>query len=306
MPRASLLDTRRITFNEIQSLFKKAIEFRELQKQFGSFVSPDQKNQSKVIACLFFEPSTRTRMSFQMAAYRLGHQVLAMELAASSSLSKGETYLDTVLNVLAMRPDALVIRYGESKELDEALPQLETPIINGGSGTTAHPTQALLDAFTIQEAFGSVKDKKVLIVGDIQHSRVARSNFDVLSKLGAKIGVSGPSGFLPNEQTITQYGISVFNDLNEGVSWCDVYMGLRIQLERHAASELKLASLDEYHQRFGLNQPRLKLLKENAIILHPGPINHGVEFAHEVAQDPRNRVLTQVANGVLIRAAVLS
>jgi len=229
-----------------------------------------------------------------------------MELSTGSSLSKGETAVDTVLNVAAMKPDVLVVRYGLSRELDELLPTLEIPVINAGSGTLAHPTQALLDAYTIEREMGSVEGKRVLIVGDIRHSRVARSNFDVLAKLGAKIGVCGPESLLPDADGDMPSGTRVFTNLDEAVGWCDVYMGLRIQLERHNASDLQLESLEDYHRHFGLNRDRLKKLGSGALIMHPGPINHGVEFAAEVVDDSRSRVLKQVTNGVLIRAALLS
>lgn len=242
-------------------------------------------------------------MSFQTAAYRLGHQVLTMELFAGSSLSKGETYADTVLNIAAMKPDAMVIRYGRSPELDELLPRLPMPVLNAGSGSMAHPTQALLDAYTVFCERGTLKGEKLLIVGDIRYSRVARSNFDVFTKLGAEVGVCGPEALLPEQSQIE--GVKIFHDFNEGIRWCSLYMGLRIQLERHEASDLKLDSMNDYHDHFGLNRARLELLSKDAIIMHPGPINHGVEFANEVLDDPRCRVLQQVTNGVLIRAALL-
>jgi aspartate carbamoyltransferase catalytic subunit len=304
----SLLDTRPLSANDIYSLFRAADELAETFERHGSFFDPAKRmgEPSRIVCCLFFEPSTRTRMSFQTAAYRLGHQVLTMELFAGSSLSKGETYADTVLNIAAMKPDAMVIRYGRSPELDELLPGLQMPVLNAGSGSMAHPTQALLDAYTIYRRHGSLAGQKVLIVGDIRYSRVARSNFDVLRKLGAEIGVCGPEILMPEpDQLEGLHGIRVFRDLDEGIRWCTVYMGLRIQLERHEASDLKLASLDDYHKHFGLNRERLQFLSKDAMIMHPGPINHGVEFSNDVLDDSRSFVLEQVTNGVLIRAALL-
>lgn len=303
---SSLFDTSALTEIDLLSLFSEADRLKRLSDQHGGFVDPRRKehHRPKVVCCLFFEPSTRTRMSFQMASYRLGHQVLTMELNSGSSLSKGETYGDTVLNVAAMKPDAMVIRYGRSTELDELLPRLPLPVINAGNGTMAHPTQALLDAYTIHSELGSARGQRVLIVGDIAHSRVARSNFDVLKKLGAEVAVCGPASLLPEpEQTP---GIRTFQDLDEAISWATVYMGLRIQLERHDASDLDLKSMEDYHSHFGLNQARLQRLAKGAIIMHPGPINHGVEFSADVMKDSRNRVLSQVTNGVLMRAALLS
>ncbi len=243
-----------------------------------------------------------------MAASRLGYDVLTLENASSSSLSKGESLADTVQNVIAMGPDALVIRYGQSPELDRLLPTLSIPVMNAGSGTKAHPTQALLDAYTIQKSFGSLQGRKVLITGDIRHSRVAQSNFDVLQKMGAEVGVCGPREFIP--QSGLPLNVKVFELLDEAVSWCDVYMGLRIQLERHCEAGLpeeSVSSYKNYFETFGLTRARLKILKNDAIIMHPGPINHGVEFPADdsVMSDSRNRVLKQVSNGVVIRAALL-
>jgi aspartate carbamoyltransferase catalytic subunit len=243
-------------------------------------------------------------MSFQTAAYRLGHQVLTMELVSGgSSLSKGETHVDTVLNVAAMNPDVMVVRYGRSPELDELLTTLPIPVVNGGSGSVAHPTQGLLDAYTIWRERGSFAGQRILIVGDIRHSRVARSNFDILKKLGAELAVCGPEKLLPADQL---GGVKIFHDLDEATRWCTVYMGLRIQLERHEAHQLNLDSQNDYHQHFGLTKERLKILAKDATIMHPGPINHGVEFCDEVMRDPRSRVLEQVSNGVLIRGALLA
>lgn len=300
----SLLDTASYSRNDIDDLFSRADEFARADLSTGYFKSP----RHRVLGFLFFEPSTRTRMSFQMAASRLGYDVLTLENTSSSSVSKGESLSDTVQNVIAMRPDALVIRYGQSPELDRLLPQISIPVINAGSGTKAHPTQALLDAYTIKKSLGSVEGRKVLIVGDIRHSRVAQSNFEVLRKLGAEVGVCGPREFIPLTGLPSQ--IKVFESLDEAVSWCDVFMGLRIQLERHCEAGLpeeSAKSYSNYFESFGLTPARLKILKREALIMHPGPINHGVEFPTDesVMTDSRNRVLEQVSNGVVIRAAII-
>lgn len=298
----SLLDTESLSARTILTLFEEADQLDLLGKAHGHFFVPGKAPSQRVVGCLFFEASTRTRMSFQMASYRLGHQVLTMEMNAASSLSKGETYEDTVLNIAAMKPDVLIVRYGTSVELDQLLPRLPMPVVNAGSGTSAHPTQALLDAYTIHRELGSVEGKKVLIVGDIAHSRVARSNFDVLNKLGAEVAVCGPSSMIPNDLPAH---VKCIGTIEEALGWADVYMALRIQLERHGETGLAMGSNADYHSQFGLSQPRLKLLKKDAIVMHPGPINHGVEFSHDVSKDPRNRVMNQVTNGVLIRAALL-
>ena len=315
----SLLDTRVLSAKEIEEIFLKADSLSDShatsQSGFrasseGAPVSARSKTvraRKPVVCCLFFEPSTRTRMSFQMAAYRLGLEVLTMELSAGSSLSKGETMTDTVLNFAAMKPDIFVIRYGISRELDALLPTLEIPVLNGGSGSLAHPTQGLLDAYTLRQEWGSVAGKKVLIFGDVLHSRVARSNFDVLSKLNAEIGVVGPENMLPSSDGVFEtFGIRKFASLDEALPWADACMGLRIQLERHEAKELDLKSMGDYHAKYGLTTARLKRLRSDAIVLHPGPVNYGVEFAHDVLNDTRSRILKQVTNGVLVRAALLS
>jgi aspartate carbamoyltransferase catalytic subunit len=304
----SLLDTRVLSAKEIDEIFLKADALVKSLAASPSGPASEVRSDLKgpVVCFLFFEPSTRTRMSFQMAAYRLGFQVLTMELSAGSSLSKGETLTDTVLNFTAMKPDLLVVRYGNSRELDALLPKLDVPVLNAGSGTMAHPTQGLLDAYTLRQEWGSLKGKRVLIFGDVLHSRVARSNFDVLSKLGAEVGVFGPASMLPSEKTeggvMAEYGIRLFESLDEALPWADACMGLRIQLERHEKKELDA----DYLAQYGLTRERLRLLRDDAVILHPGPINHGVEFASEVVEDKRSRVLKQVTNGVTIRAALLA
>lgn len=303
LSRRSLLDTRSLTEENLYSLFSLADVLRERGKKNGFYYQPGLRppEGSKIVALLFLEPSTRTRLSFQTAAYRLGLPVTVME-PAGSSVVKGETLADTVLNITSMQPDALVVRWGSTTELDEILPSLETPVINAGSGTLAHPTQALLDAYTILKERGSVRGERVLIVGDVRHSRVAHSNFEVLSKLGAEIAVCGPDYFLPQAKE----GIRIFCDLDEGLKWATVCMGLRIQFERHEAGEDLKQRLTDYHLSFGISPARLQSFSQEGILMHPGPINHGVEFDSRVLQDPRCRVLEQVTNGVLIRAAVLT
>lgn len=306
----SLLDTRVLSAKEIDEIFLKADSLADSSALTG--FRTDLKGTafsslpSPVVCCLFFEPSTRTRMSFQMASYRLGLQVLTMELSAGSSLSKGETLTDTVLNFTAMKPDVLVVRYGNSRELDALLPTLGLPVLNAGSGTLAHPTQGLLDAYTLRQEWGSLRGKRVLIFGDVLHSRVARSNFDVLTKLGAEVGVFGPESMMPakGDRVFSDFGLRVFDSFEEALPWADACMGLRIQLERHETKPDEVAR--EYLASYGLTRDRLKHLRSDAVILHPGPINHGVEFAPEVVRDERSRVLRQVTNGVTIRAALLA
>ena len=330
----SVLTTGALTLAQITDIFKRAESYRESFGKNGSFQSaPDsaskksaitsQSFESPIVSLLFFEPSTRTRMSFEIAALRLGYRVQIMDSASTTSLTKGESLTDTVINVLAMRPDALVIRYGKSMELDRLLPTLQLPVLNAGSGVVSHPSQALLDAWTIRQNLHEVSGQKVLIVGDIRHSRVANSNFDLLLRLGAEVAVCGPKEFLPLASELPT-GVKIFEELDEAVAWATVYMALRIQLERHVDEPAKNATgasksrmnqklnhgpdldLPDFHAQFGLSPRRLKILRKDAIILHPGPINHGVELSDEAIHDSRARILNQVENGVYIRAALLA
>lgn len=303
----TLLDTRALSPSAVHDLFRiadrLAIRFGAGTGTTGQDASPIAPG-SRLVACLFFEPSTRTRLSFQTAALRLGWGEMAIEAGSNSSLIKGETLTDTVLNVVSMGPDLLVVRYGVSDELDRLLPTLGIPVINAGSGTESHPTQALLDAYTIRGERGRIEGERVLIAGDVAHSRVARSNFELLPRLGAEVAMVGPGSFLPPEGEFP--GVRRFASLEEGLDWATVAMGLRIQLERHKAAELNLSSFDDYHRRYGFDRARLSRFRSDGILLHPGPINHGVEFAADAVKDPRSRVLKQVANGVLVRAALMS
>lgn len=303
----TLLDTRELSPSAVDDLFRIA---DRLSTRFGPGAIAAERDASslvqgsRIVACLFFEPSTRTRLSFQTAALRLGWGEMAIEAGSNSSLIKGETLTDTVLNVVSMGPDLLVVRYGVSDELDRLLPTLGIPVINAGSGTESHPTQALLDAYTIRGERGRIEGERVLIAGDVAHSRVARSNFELLPRLGAEVAMVGPGSFLPPEGEFP--GVRRFASLEEGLDWATVAMGLRIQLERHKAAELNLASFDDYHKRYGFDRVRLSRFRSDGILLHPGPINHGVEFAADAVKDPRSRVLKQVANGVLVRAALMT
>jgi aspartate carbamoyltransferase catalytic subunit len=294
----SVLDTRDLSEDEINFLFIRAGQLESEWKR-----SSTRERKTRLVSLLFFEASTRTRVSFQMAAARMGYIAISTGWH-ESSLEKGETYTDTVLNIVAMNPDAIVIRYGLSPELDQLIPNLKIPVINAGSGISAHPTQALLDAFTIWKERAKLRDQKVLIVGDIRHSRVAQSNFELLTRLGAEVAVSGPAEWMPSQLSPK---IRFFDNFEHGLKWADVYMGLRVQKERHGVGDDDTGAnaATKFTSQFGLNQERLKLLADHAIILHPGPVNYGVEFVHEVTLDPRSRVLQQVSNGVLIRAALL-
>ena len=249
---------------------------------------------------LFYEPSTRTRTSFEIAGKRLSADVVNIS-TSSSSVVKGETLKDTGKNLMAMRPDILVIRHsavGAPKILADALP---IPVINAGDGAHEHPTQGLLDLFSIREKKKTLKGLKAAIVGDIIHSRVARSNIHGMRKMGMEVRVAGPATLLPRH--VERLGVEVYTDLDEAISGVDVIMMLRIQLERQGQG--LFPSLREYSRLFGLNRARLEKAKKEVLIMHPGPMNRGVEISPEVADGPYSIILDQVTNGVAIRMAIL-
>jgi aspartate carbamoyltransferase catalytic subunit len=252
------------------------------------------------IANLFFENSTRTRLSFELAEKRLSADVVNFS-AASSSVKKGETLIDTVNNILSMKVDMVVMRHpnpGAAKFLSE---RINAKVINAGDGTHEHPTQALLDAYSIRERLGSLEGKKVVIVGDILHSRVALSNIYCLQKMGAEVMVCGPTTLIP--KYIHELGVKVEHNLRAALEWCDVANMLRIQLERQ---DIKFfPSLREYSMQFGLTKEILDSLPKEIIVMHPGPINRGVEITSDVADSKQSIILQQVENGVAIRMAVI-
>jgi aspartate carbamoyltransferase catalytic subunit len=256
--------------------------------------------RGKTVLNLFFEPSTRTRTSFEIAEKRLSADTLSMAVGASS-VSKGETLVDTALNLEAMQPDIIVLRHPSSGSCDLLARSCRSAIINAGDGMHEHPTQALLDAFTIRQHKPKLSGLKVAIIGDLMHSRVLRSNIHLLTKLGVKVCVCGPPTLIP--QKITQFGVQATSSIEEAVTDADVVMLLRIQLERMQGAFFP--SLREYFHVFGMTQERVKLAKPEVIIMHPGPINRGVEIASEVADGPYSVILDQVANGVAVRMAVL-
>ena len=257
--------------------------------------------QGRTIVNLFFENSTRTRTSFELATRKLAGGTLNFA-ASSSSVSKGETLIDTAKNIEAMKPHCIVVRHASAGSPAVLAKAVDLPVINAGDGFHEHPTQALLDAFTIEEKLGNLKGKRVVIMGDIAHSRVARSNIHVLKKLGASVAVCAPPTLLPpHPETL---GVDFAYRPEKLLKEADVVMALRIQLERQ--NKMQIPSLAEYSKFWGMNRERAKLLKKSAIILHPGPINRGVELDPEVADGPRSVILDQVFNGVLVRMAVLA
>lgn len=256
--------------------------------------------RGKTIINLFFEPSTRTRSSFELAAKRLSADIVNFNKQASSVI-KGESFKDTILNLEAMNPDALVIRHSSSGIPHFATTFCRSHVINAGDGAHEHPTQALLDAFTMRQMKKNFQDLKVVIVGDILHSRVARSNIFLLRKLGARVVLVGPPSLLPLE--FRQFGAEVDFDFDRAVQGADVVMMLRIQLERQEKNYFP--SIREYRNLYSLTEKRFKLAKKNAIIMHPGPINRGVEISADLADSAKSVILKQVENGIAIRMAVL-
>jgi aspartate carbamoyltransferase catalytic subunit len=257
--------------------------------------------RGRMVVNLFFEPSTRTRTSFEIAAKRLGADAISIT-AAASSLSKGESLVDTLNTLAAMRPDAIIMRHAASGAPHFLARYLPTPIINAGDGTHEHPTQALLDARTILDLRPSLDKLRVAIIGDIAHSRVARSNVHLLSKFGAEIVLCGPASLLPSELERLAPGVRLTTDMREAIRDADVIMMLRVQLERQHESPFPTS---EYFQFYGLRLEHMSLAKPNAIVMHPGPINRGREISSEVADSQRSVILNQVENGIAVRMAVL-
>ena len=249
---------------------------------------------------LFFESSTRTRISFELAEKRLSADVINFS-ASSSSVNKGETLVDTVNNILAMKVDMLIIRHPSPGAAIYLSKRIDSIVINAGDGTHEHPTQALLDAFSIREKLGSIRSKKVLIVGDIIHSRVALSNIFCLNKLGANVKVCGPQTLVPKH--IESLGVEYEPDIKKALAWADVANILRIQLERQNINYFP--SLREYSNVFGVNKEMLDELKNDIVIMHPGPMNRGVEISSDVADSKQSIILDQAQNGVAVRMAIL-
>ena len=300
MPQLStrhVLGTKYLTPEDIELILDTATNFKEV---INRPIKKVPSLRDVTIANLFFENSTRTRISFELAEKRLSADVVNFS-AASSSVKKGETLLDTVNNILSMKVDMIVMRHPAPGACVFLSNHIEANIINAGDGTHEHPTQALLDAFSIRDTLGSLRDKKVLIVGDILHSRVALSNIYCLQKLGAKVKICGPPTLVP--KYIQSLGVEVTYDVEEGLRWCDVANILRIQLERQDVKYFP--SLREYSRYFGVNRAMLERLDKEIVIMHPGPINRGVEIDGDVADSGHSIILQQVENGVAVRMAVL-
>ena len=292
-----LLGIKDLNADDINLIFETADQFIEV---INRPIKKVPSLRDTTIVNLFFENSTRTRISFELAEKRLSADVLNFT-ASASSVSKGETLLDTVNNILAMKVDMVVMRHPAPGAPHYLSHKIKANIINAGDGTHEHPTQALLDAYSIRRQLGEVGGKKVAIFGDILHSRVALSNIYCLKKLGAEVTVCGPPTLIPKH--IEKLGVRVSHNVRETLQWCDVANVLRIQLERQ---DIKLfPSLREYAQYFGINKKLMESIDNSVVIMHPGPINRGVEITSDVADSPNSIILDQVENGVAVRMAVL-
>ena len=295
--KKDLLGIKQLEPEEIEVVLETAETFKEISTR------PIKKVptlRGRTVVHLFYEPSTRTRTSFEIAAKRLSADTFNIS-ASTSSIVKGETLLDTAKNLEAMNPDVIVLRHSAAGAPHMLARRVEASVINAGDGMHEHPTQALLDLLTIRDNKGNISGQTVAIIGDIAHSRVARSNIWALTKMGARVLVAGPNTMIP--QDLDKLGVEVFNHPEDVIPEADVIMMLRIQLERQG--KMLLPSLREYSKVFGLNEDKLSEAKSDVLIMHPGPINRGVEISPSVADGPYSVILDQVTNGVAIRMALL-
>jgi aspartate carbamoyltransferase catalytic subunit len=292
-----LLGIKNLTESDIYSILDTATQFKDV---INRPIKKVPSLRDVTIANVFFENSTRTRLSFELAEKRLSADVVNFS-ASGSSVKKGETLLDTVNNILAMKVDMIVMRHSSPGAPHYLAQRIPANVVNAGDGTHEHPTQALLDAFSIREQIGDLEGKKIAIIGDILHSRVALSNIFCLKKLGAEVRVCGPTTLIP--KYIASLGVQVSHDVKETLQWCDVANVLRIQLERLQVKYFP--SLREYSLYFGINKKMLDELDHNIVLMHPGPINRGVELTSDAADSRQSIILNQVENGVAVRMAVL-
>lgn len=292
-----LLGIRNLSVEEIKLIFDTADKFKEVLNR------PIKKVPSLrhlTIANVFFENSTRTKLSFELAQKRLSADIINFS-SSVSSVKKGESLLDTINNILVMKVDMIVMRHPNPGAPHFVAKNIDASVVNAGDGTHEHPTQALLDSYTIREKFGKIKNKKIAIIGDIAHSRVAISNIYALQKLGAKVMLCGPSTLIP--KYISSMGVQIENNIENALKWCDIANVLRIQLERQ--KDKFFPSLREYSLYYGINKKLLEKINKDIVIMHPGPINRGVELNSDVADSNNSIILDQVENGVAIRMAVM-
>ncbi|KAF0145574.1 MAG: aspartate carbamoyltransferase catalytic subunit [Nitrospirae bacterium] len=292
-----LLGIKELTKDEITLVLDTASGFKDVLKRD---IKKVPALRGKTAVNLFFEPSTRTKTSFELAEKRLSLDVLNLAVT-TSSVVKGESLIDTALNVQALGADFMIIRHSSSGAAHLLSKKVNASVINAGDGVNEHPTQALLDAFTIKEKLGRIEGLKVAIVGDILHSRVAKSNIYLLAKFGVEVRIIGPPTLIPKE--LESHGVKVFHDMETGLRDVDVVMMLRIQMERQGKGFFP--STLEYFRYWGLTAERLSIADKDAIVMHPGPMNRGIEIASEIADGPRSVILEQVTNGIAVRMAVL-
>ncbi|MGZ8379016.1 MAG: aspartate carbamoyltransferase catalytic subunit [Gemmatirosa sp.] len=292
-----LLALEPLSAEQIRLILDTAEPFKEISERAIKKV-PTLRGQT--VVNLFFEASTRTRVSFEFAEKRMSADTVSIA-ASGSSVSKGETLVDTARNLEAMRIDMVVVRHGSSGAAQFLAERIESNVINAGDGTHEHPTQGLLDLLTLRDRFKTLEGRRVCIVGDVLHSRVARSNIWGLKKMGAQVGVCGPRSLLPN--AIDELGVEVFGRVEAAIEWAEALNVLRLQLERMQAGYIP--SLREYNRVFGVTRERLERAPRDILILHPGPMNRGVEIDSDVADGPHSVILDQVTNGVAVRMAVL-
>ena len=297
MLQKDLLGIKEISVEDITLILETAAGFKDV---LGRDIKKVPTLRGKTAVNLFFEPSTRTRTSFELAAIRLSTDVINFSVP-TSSVVKGESLIDTALTVQALGADFIILRHPSAGVPHLLARKLRASVINAGDGANEHPTQALLDAFTIQEKKVGIEGLDIAIVGDIMHSRVAKSNIYSLTKLGAKIRLIGPPTLIPEE--MKEIGVGVFHSIEEGLKDVDVVMMLRIQLERQGKGFFP--STEEYSKNWGLTPERLSLAKDDAIVMHPGPMNRGIEIASEIADGPQSVILEQVTNGLAVRMAVM-
>lgn len=297
LSKKDLLGIKDLSLEEINLILDTAAGFKDV---LGRDIKKVPTLRGKTAVNLFFEPSTRTRTSFELAAKRLSTDVINFSVP-TSSVVKGESLIDTALTVEALGADFIIIRHSSSGVPHLLAKKLRASVINAGDGTNEHPTQALLDAFTIQEKKGEIEGLEIAIVGDITHSRVAKSNIYSLTKLGADVRLIGPPTLIPKE--IEGTGVKVFHNMEAGMKDVDVVMMLRIQMERQGKGFFP--STEEYFKNWGLTPERFSLAKDDAIVMHPGPMNRGIEITSEIADGPRSVILEQVTNGLAVRMAVM-
>ncbi|MDE0519069.1 MAG: aspartate carbamoyltransferase catalytic subunit [Oligoflexia bacterium] len=303
---SSLLYIDDLSAENLDYLLKTAALFKKEFYKTGSIIHCINPEQTKgmVVQLLFAEPSTRTRASFEVACGKLGIVTTSLWNLHFSSMAKGETLEDTFQCLIALKPNMIVCRCGELKAIEAFLHSSSIPVISAGMGTKEHPTQALVDAFTIQEKRGKVEGEKVLIVGDVLHSRVANSNLRLLTRLGAQLGMCTPEALSPVDKQAWKDVIR-FSSLEEGIKWADVIMCLRVQRERHSLRNIGF-SMAEYRDNYRIDQENMQMFRSDGILLHPGPAVRGVEIANQALNDSRCHIITQVENGTHVRSAIIS